>query len=268
MPQTDETAGALFRAGRLTPAIEAANAILRHNPADIGGRLLLAELLVFNGDFERADTVLDAAAELDPVVTIGTAEFRQLLRAALARRQHAREGRLPEFLGELSPALRKSLAAQVALRAGDAREAASLAAEAEELRPRVAGRAGDSPFDDFRDVDDLCAGYFEFLTTTGKYFWVPTERVASVEFHPPGRPRDLAWRRATVSVIGGPDGDVYLPALYQTAQTAPSDELRLGRLTDWIEPKEGPVQGIGQRVFLVGDEAVGIMDLTTLRFAP
>ena len=268
MSETEDTAGALFRAGRLTPAIEAANAALRKNPADLGNRVLLAELLVFAGNLERADTILDAAAQIDSTVMVGIAEFRQLVRAALARRQHSREGRVPEFLGEPTPALRSILAARVALRAGDTEETARRAAEAEELRPRVAGLAADTPFDDFRDADDLHAGFLEVLTTTGKYFWIPTERVASIEFHPPRRARDLAWRRASVSVTGGPDGDVYLPAIYDTNKSDISDEFLLGRATDWIGPEEGPMLGIGQRVFVVGEDATGIMDLTTLRFGP
>jgi type VI secretion system protein ImpE len=266
MPETKDDAAALFRAGRLAPAIEAANTALRRDPSDLDSRVLLAELLVFAGNLERADTILDAAAQIDPTVTIGTAEFRQLIRAALARRQHGREGRLPEFLGEPTPALRSGLAAFVALRAGDSREAARHAAEAEALRPRVAGRAGEEPFDDFRDTDDLHIGFFEVLTTTGKYFWIPTERVATIEFHPPRRPRDLAWRRASISVTAGPDGEVYVPAIYDTDKLGTSDEFLLGRATDWIGPEEGPVLGMGQRVFVVGDDATGIMDLTMLRF--
>jgi type VI secretion system protein ImpE len=266
MSNTKGNAGALFRAGRLAEAIEAGNAALRLNPADLDSRLLLAELLVFTGNLERTDTILDAASQIDPMVMIGISEFRQLVRAAIARRQHSREGRVPGFLGEPTPALRSGLAAFIALRAGDLRAAARHAAEAEELRPRVPGRAGDASFDDFRDADDLHAGFFEILTTTGKYFWVPTERVASVEFHPPRRPRDLAWRRATVSVAEGPDGEVYLPAIYDTEKPDLSDEFLLGRATDWIGPEEGPVLGIGRRVFMVGDDSIGIMDLTKLRF--
>jgi type VI secretion system protein ImpE len=125
---------------------------------------------------------------------------------------------------------------------------------------------GDIAFDDFRDVDDLCAGFFEVLTTTGKYFWVPTERVASIVFHPPRRPRDLAWRRATISVSDGPDGEVYVPAIYDSRQPDLADDYRLGHSTDWIEAENAPVRGVGQRVFLAGDEAHGIMDLTELRF--
>ena len=266
MSETHETAGVLFQAGRLAPAIEAANAALRKSPADLGARVLLAELLLFAGNFERADTILDAAAELDPSAMVAIAEFRQLLRADLARRQLRRDGRVPEFLGEPTPALRASLAAFVAWRDGDGAETARRLAEVETLRPPAAGFAGETAFDDFRDADDFHAGFFEVLTTTGKYFWIPTERVASVEFHPPRRPRDLFWRRASVSVIDGPDGDVYLPVIYDSEKPDLGDEFRLGRATDWLDPEDGPVRGIGQRVFLVGDEDRGIMDLTSLRF--
>jgi type VI secretion system protein ImpE len=267
MSDGEDSAGALFRAGNLAAAIEAANAVVRKSPADLGGRILLAELLVFAGNIERADTILNAAADIDPTAMVAIAEFRQLLRAETARRQLHRDGRVPEFLGDPTPPLRASLAATVAWRAGDAAEAARQAAEAETLRPRVPGFAGEAAFDDFRDVDDFHAGFFEVLTTTGKYFWIPTERVASIEFHPPRRPRDLAWRRATVSVHDGPDGEVYLPALYDADRPDLADEYRLGRATDWLgEEDGGTVRGVGQRVFLVGDDAHGIMDLATLRF--
>lgn len=266
MSETEVTVSALFRAGKLAAAIEAANAAVRKSPADLGGRVLLAELLLFAGNLERADNILDAAAQIDPGAMVGVAEFRQLLRAAMARRQHSRQGRVPEFLGEPTPALRSGLAALVALRAGNTEELARHIAEAEAVRPRAPGRAGDVVFDDIRDADDLHAGFFEVLTTTGKYFWIPTERVASIEFHPPRRPRDLAWRRASVSVNDGPDGEVYLPAIYDSDKSDLADEFLLGRATDWSSPEEGPVLGIGQRVFVVGDDAVGIMELTTLQF--
>jgi type VI secretion system protein ImpE len=271
MPETQQTAGELFRAGNLGGAIAAANAEVRRKPGDLGGRVLLAELLVLAGNLERADTILDAAAQADPSASIVAAEFRQLLRADLARRQFARLGRVPEFLDEPTAPLRAALAAQVALRDGAAGEAVAHAAEAEALRPRVSGslkrEGGEIAFDDFRDVDDLCAGFFEVLTTNGKYFWVPTERVASIQFHPPKRPRDLIWRRATISVSRGPDGDVYIPAIYDSANSDLPDNYRLGHRTDWTDDQAGPVRGIGQRVFLAGDDAHPIMEIAELSFS-
>src|SRR5712675_118724 len=141
MAENHEAVGALFRAGKLMPAIEAANAAVRKSPADLGGRILLAELLLFTGNVERADVILDAAAQADPTSLIAVAEFRQLLRAEIARRQYSRDGRVPEFLGEPSEALKAALAAGVALRAGEIEEVARHTAEAEATRPRVPGVA-------------------------------------------------------------------------------------------------------------------------------
>ena len=188
-------AGRLFREGNLADALTAANAAVRKTPTDIGARVLLAELLVFAGNIERADVVLDACADLDPTAALVVAEFRQLLRGETARRQLFSEGRVPEFLGEPTAAHRLSLAAVVALRGGDTHEAGKLAAQAEEARGHPSGTMRGGTFDDMRDGDDLLASCFEVITTTGKYFWIPPQRVVLIEFHPMKRPRDLYWRR-------------------------------------------------------------------------
>jgi len=260
-----DAAGDLYRAGKLTEAIAAANAAVRAAPAELGPRVLLAELLLFDGNFERADVILDAAGDIDPAATLIVAEFRQLLRAEMARRQLRRDGRVPEFLGEPTPALSAVLAARVAFRAGELDEAAAHVAQAEALRPRVAGRHASAAFDDLRDACDLHAGFVEVLTTTGKYFWVPTERIESAIFHPPLRPRDLYWRRVTMTVQAGPDGEVYVPAIYGNDDTQ-EPAAKLGRVTDWTE-HPGLVIGIGQRILVVGEEALALQSITDLEFA-
>jgi type VI secretion system protein ImpE len=265
MSGTDQTASALFRAGKLDDAVAAAQAALRKAPTDLNARVLLGELLAFTGNLERADVVLDAASAIDPSTALVVAEFRQLIRADMARRQLFRDGRVPEFLAEPTEMQRLQLAALVALRAGDVAEAARQAEAAEAVRPQTPGHHNDAAFDDLRDADDLLAGSFEVLTTTGKYFWIPAERVEALEFHPPKRPRDLLWRRASMSVASGPDGEVYLPAIY-AADEPMTDVLRLGRETDWRQAPDGPVRGVGQRLFILGEDAVPMMDLGNLRF--
>jgi len=265
MSGSDETASALFRAGKLDAAISAAQAAVRKAPTDLNARVLLGELLIFAGNLERADVVLDAASAIDPSTALVVAEFRQLIRADMARRQLFRDGRVPEFLGEPTETQQLQLAALVALRAGDMAEAARQSEAAEGVRPHAAGRHADVAFDDMRDADDLLAGSFEVLTTTGKYFWIPAERVETLEFHAPKRPRDLLWRRASMSVSDGPDGEVYLPVVYASDETL-SEALRLGRETDWRQGDGGPVRGVGQRLFVLGEDAVAIMDLGNLRF--
>jgi type VI secretion system protein ImpE len=260
-----QSAAALMREGRLSDAIAAAQAKLRSSPTNLDARVLLAELLICAGNLERADVIIDAAPAIDSTTVLVAAEFRQLIRAEIARRQLFLDGRVPEFLSGPTAAQRLQLAALVSLRGGDADEAARQSELAEATRPRAPGFSGETAFDDFRDADDLLAGTFEVLTTTGKYFWVPTERVAAAEFHAPTRTRDLIWRRVSMSVADGPEGDVYMPATYIAAGPV-TDAQRLGRETDWRDVGGGLMRGVGQRMFLAGDEGMNSMSLTTLRF--
>ncbi len=266
MAETASQAGDLFKQGKLTEAVAAATQAVKAAPGDLGSRMLLAEMLLFAGNLERADVILDAAGQLDPSAAMVVAEFRQLLRAETARRQLYRDGRLPEYLGQPEPTEQASLAALVAQRAGDMAEAITKLDEAETSRPRAPGVSGGVAFDDFRDASDFHAGFIETLTTTGKYYWVPVSRIASMIFHPPKRPRDLVWRRCSMVVHDGPDGDVYLPVTYFAEPDETDDAHRLGRETSWRETPGEPVRGFGQRLFLIGEDAVGMMDLESIEF--
>ena len=151
----------------------AAQAALRKAPTDLNARVLLGELLAFTGNLERADVVLDAASAIDPTTATGGGGIPPAhprghgAATVVPRRQRAR---IPVDPTETQ---RLQLAALVALRAGDLAEAARQAEAAEAVRPRAPGKQGDTAFDDLRDADDLLAGSFEVLTTTGKYFWIP-----------------------------------------------------------------------------------------------
>ncbi len=263
---TTPTASEHFQAGRLQDAVDAALADVKKNPNDTDRRGLLAELLCFVGDWERADKQVDTIGHQDPKAIVGLSLIRQLIRAEVSRKECFESGRPPELLAEAPPSLRHSLEALAALREGDSASAAALLAEAEKLRIAVAGQSGEQKFDDFRDLDDLTAGVFEVLTSTGKYFWIPIERVQTVEFHPPKRPRDLLWRQCEMVVEDGPHGDVYLPTVY-FASAGGEDQLRLGRGTDWTGGDGEPMRGHGQRMFLMGDEAVPIMQLESIEFS-
>lgn len=254
----------LFQAGSLAEAIAAAVEEVRQHPADISHRVFLCELLCFAGDLERADRQLSTIGFQEPHVTAGVGLFRQLLAAEQARRDFHASGRVPEFLAAPSPQLQLHLQAAIAVREGKPQEALELLEQAEEQRPMVSGLCNGEPFEDFRDLDDLCASLLEVLTSNGKYYWVPIEQVERLEFLPPEHPRDLAWRRTRLEIRGGPDGEVYLPALYVGSEASPDDRIRLGRVTEWTGGEQSPVRGIGQRMFLVGDDSRSILELEEL----
>jgi type VI secretion system protein ImpE len=261
----------LYAEGRLGDAVLAMNDEVRSNPADPDARGFLAELLCVSGNLTRADKMLEALASQAAENAPGIALFRQLVRAEMSRQEFHTQGRTPDFLEEPDDVMKLHLRASIALREGNGGEAVGLLNEADEARPRVRGTLNGEAFEDLRDLDDLCAGFFEVLTTTGKYYWIPFEKVESLELQPPRRPRDLIWCGAGISVRGGPEGQVYLPALYAPTpdpDLPDADELRLARKTDWIGGGDAPVRGRGLRTFLVGEEARTALELRTLHLEP
>lgn len=253
-----------YQAGQLKEAVAAATEEVKKRPTDAGCRGFLAELLCFAGDFDRADKQLDALSHQDPDTNLGVLQLRHLVRAAIARQQFFNEGRLPEFLDQPSDELRLRLEASVLIREGSLPQAFDLLERAEELRKPLTGTCDGKPFEDIRDQDDLTASFLEVLTSNGKYYWIPFERIDEIEFHAPERPHDLLWRRVHMVVRGGPDGEVFLPVLYPGTHTNADDRLRLGRATDWTGGNGAPARGIGQRMFWIGNGEKSIMELQNL----
>lgn len=264
------SAGQALRAGDVAGALAAATAAVKAAPTDADARWLMAELLLVTGEAERADRMLDAAALREPNPAV--LEFRKLLRAEVLRAQVLREGRAPKYQGgDATPAQQAALRARMLLRLGDIAGAQAAAAEIESLRPRAPGRfegadGRASAFDDLRDADDLMAAEIEVLTTAGDHLLVPVERIRSLSFDAPRRTRDLIWRRCAIDLKDGTEGVVYLPAIYLGAAPESDDALRLGRSTEWTDPADGPVRGRGQRLLLVGDEALPVTALHKVVF--
>jgi type VI secretion system protein ImpE len=256
-----------YKAGKLGDAIAAALEQVRGAPTDRGKRLFLAELCCFSGDLERADKQLDVLFTPDAPDVVQLTLFRQLVRGELARREVFGQGRVPEFLAQPSDALKMRLEALIHLRAGKTAEAAAALAKAEEQRPAVTGTCDGTTFDDFRDLDDLTAAVLEVITANGNYYWVPLESVELLEFHKPERARDLYWRPAHLIVKDGPDGVVYVPALYFGSHTAADEAVKLGRGTTWQGGDTEPYRGQGLREFLIGDGSKSILEIEKIEGA-
>jgi type VI secretion system protein ImpE len=114
-----------------------------------------------------------------------------------------------------------------------------------------------------QDLDDRFRGVAELLTASGKYFWVPWKSIRSLDFAKPERPMDLVWRKATIEVEGGPDGEVFMPVRYPNP-AAWGDEEKLGRGTQWLDSDLGSVTGVGQRMIFIEDDGIPIMELGRL----
>lgn len=256
----------LFKAGKLDEALEAAVEGVRNNPTDVRQRSAFCELLCFAGDLERADKQLDAIAQVDPEAMVGVSMFRHLIRAERSRFEFFTEGRVPEFVAEPSDEMRQRLAAQIAIREGRPDEAQAALADAESKRTAVSGKCNGESFDDFRDLDDLMGSVLEALTSNGKYYWIPFELITSITFDSIEHNRDLLWRPMEIAVEGIVEGRLYAPALYYGSALSENGAERVGLATDWTEEIPGVVRGVGQKMFLVGEEVQPMLELSEVRF--
>ena len=266
MTVLDQPAAAIsdmLRDGRLSDAVARAAAAVKAAPTVVANRLILAELLVLEGAIDRAEAQLQVANEHAPAEATAITAMRHILRACVAQSAWHAEGAVPDFVD--GPTERQSEAMRLALsvRGNDA-AAAERARATLEAMPPVLARVDDAASVEVRDVCDLSQSGFEVLTLAGRYLWLAPERVESIRFSPPKRPRDLIWRKAETRLKDGRDATFLILAQYYDPQA--SEAHRLGRETDWIDEPGGTVRGRGQRVWLVGDEARDLLTVERMAF--
>lgn len=250
-----------FKDGDLDAAIEAATKDVKSKPDSALARVMLAEMLCFAGDWERADTILETALMVDPSAGVAISAFRHLLMAEAARRDFYAHGVMPSFLGEPDDQAKTRLKAALFLREDNPEAAAEQLELAEAQRPAVAGKHGDITFEDFVDGDDLLGPYVEVLTPDGRYFWIAGWEIESLTFEEPERPLDLLFRVAKF-VTPDATGQVFIPTLY-AGMPMQDPQLKLGRATDWAEVGR-IVRGLGQRIYFADETELSVMELDKL----
>ena len=259
----------LLADGRLADAIGELTARVRTAPGDADARITLAELLCLAGAFERAEAQLAIVAQQTTDRPIALARMRHLVRAALARQAWFDDAAVPALLAEPTAVQRAAMELALAVRGNDAAAAAATLDRAEALRPKLGGEAdgatGMVAFDDCRDVDDGSAWFLEVLTHDGNYMWTDLGLIETLRFTPPQRPIDLLWRETRMTLRDGRVADVAVPAQYVAADA--DEPQRLALSTEWRDGPGGTVHGVGQRVLLLGEDAVPLLELAEIRFS-
>lgn len=255
----------LFKAGRLAEAVAAQTQAVKANPADHRPRLFLFELLAFAGDLDRARKQLDVLHFDEMELQTAVIQYRQILDAEQARREVFTREREPEFLVPPPDHVTVRLEALKHLRDNNTAKAAEWLEHAVGIGPTVRGRVNGGPVAELRDGDDLFGPVLEAFAQ-GKYYWVPLEQIESVRTNPPRFPRDLLYLPARLETPTA-SGEIFLPAVYPGSHADADEQVKLGRITNWSEGA-GPVRGVGQHTLLVGDGAVGLLEVRELEVEP
>jgi type VI secretion system protein ImpE len=232
------TARELYQAGKLKEAITALNVEVRDNPDDVRRRTFLFELLAFAGDYDRAEKQLNVLSDASKEAALGTVVYRACLHAERLRKDLFQKRDFPTQPGD---------------------------ADAEQT-----GTFNGQPFSVLADADPTIGPRLEAYAA-GAYIWIPYKHIESIECEAPRRVRDLLWIPAIVRT--GPAfkmmelGEVLLPALTWDASSSDDDQVRLGRVTNWVEDEHGNVKPVGLKMFLIDGEDHPILDLRKLEFS-
>jgi type VI secretion system protein ImpE len=227
----------LYRNGRLREAITALGDELRKNPLDAKRRTFLFELLLFAGEYDRAEKQLGVLAGAGADAAAGTLLYRSAL--------HAERTRQDMFAQNQTPPL--------------------------ENREQTGGLCDGHPFREFMDSDPRIGPNLE-VYIAGSYTWIPIAYLRKVEIEPPVNLRDLMWARARIETT--PEfrlqelGEVLIPALCPLSSRHPEETVQLGRETAWEQDSTYDAVPFGAKMMLVDGADVPLLSIRSLEWPP
>lgn len=260
----------LLAQGRAEEALGLVQQTLRDNPSDAGARALYIQILFLRGEWEKADKQLDALGAIDPRKSVEVQIARQAVRCELARQEVFSSGREPFIFGEPPAWMARLVAANKALVAGRADQAAELRDAAFADAPARPGRADTQPFAWLADADERLGPVLEAFIQ-GQYYWAPLERIAAIEIAAPSHIQDVVWITATLTTTNQGAVAALLPVRYPGAP-GPDDAHRLSRATSFeaigadAQGQGGVSVGHGQRLWLTDAAELPILETRRIEF--
>ena len=258
------------RQGRLDEALSALQAAIRKAPADAKYRVLLFQLLVVMGDWERAMTQLNVVGDLDGTATPMVQTYRAALKCEQLRAEVFAGRRTPLLFGE--PAQWAALLVQslVLGAQGKTEESDALHTQAFEQAPASSGKIDGQPFAWLADADVRRGPVLEAIVD-GKYYWIPFGNLRAMRVEKPADLRDLVWIPAYLTLANGGEVVSLVPTRYPGSEASSDPSVRMARKTDWqarIDRKDGTSTGLGQRMFATDQGDFPLLEVRAIEFDP
>ncbi len=248
---------------RLADLLAEGQSSVRGDPANAKRRVMLFQLMVLGGQWDRALTQLQVIKEMDPEADDFARTYREVIRCELFRNEVFAGAKTPLVLGEPQEWIAKLAEAVRLLGQGSFVEAAGLRAAAFEAAPAVPGSLNGEPFEWIADADVRLGPVCEAMVN-GKYYWIPFERLSRIEVEAPTDLRDLVWAPARLTFANGGEQVAFLPARYPGSELAEDDDVRLGRKTQWRDLGADTHVGMGQRMLATDVGETAILEARTI----
>jgi type VI secretion system protein ImpE len=256
-----------IQSGDLDEARNQLTQTVKSRPGDAAARSLLARVLLFLGEWDKADRHLDMAATQNPAAAESPLVCRGLIQAEKERAAVIAGSERPGFLSSDTGFAEVLLGVLQALQSGDADAAAARLAEVDERRPPLRGTVNGVQFSGVRDTDDRLRHVVEAFVH-GRYVWVPFFAIRELRMEPPANLLDLLWAPAALTTWEGLTLNCVLPVGYPETAASGEPDHRLGRRTDWSDLGAGLEKGLGQHTYEIGAADIGLLDIRELNVTP
>jgi len=256
----------LIRAGKLGEARSQLVAEVKERPANPATRTLLFQVMTLLGEWDKAERHLDVLAAQDVKTEIGVQVYRNLLNMERQRHETFELGRRPSLLPSTPPYLEMVFQLWESLKRRDIDEASELQEKIDVARPGISGQCNGKTFIGFSDTDAYLAPFVEAMVHD-RYVWIPVEFIRELLLTPPQTLLDTLWAPAHLTTWEGLTLQCNLPVLYPESYKHAADAIKMGRLTEWVHIGGRFSKGVGQHVFQMGDEDIGLLEIREIHFS-
>lgn len=236
-----------LQTGDLEKALAALTEAIRNDPSKVELRIFLFQLLSVLGQWERANTQLNVAAEMDADASLMAQVYRPAINCEVLRSSVFQGQRTPLIFGEPLEWMVWLTQVPGLITAGKTEAATELRDQAFEASPAVSGRIDGEPFSWIADADARLGPILEAIVN-GKYYWIPFEHISKIQIEKPANLRDVVWTPATFTWINQGEAIGLIPSRYPGSETDTESVFQLGRKTDWRDAGNNLYIGVGQRM--------------------
>jgi type VI secretion system protein ImpE len=227
-PSPRQAAEEKFRVGDLSGCLKDLQAAVKKDPADGKLRIFLAQLLMLQGDWDRAVNQLKVVGEVDASALPMAHAYSTAIQCERLRADVFAGTRGPLLFGEPEPWIAQLMQSLALHGQGNPQHAAELRAQAFDAAPATAGTLNGTAFEWIADADSRLGPVLEVLLN-GAYYWVPLHRVTSVTVEPPSDARDLVWVPAQFQWSNGGEAMGLIPVRYPGSERSDDAAIRLAR---------------------------------------
>ncbi len=264
--ETLTDASELLDQGNVTEALIALQDSIRDEPANSAKRIFLFQMLCVKGQWDRALTQLNTAAEMDPQALLMAQAYREVLQCEVLRGEVFDNKRAPLIFGEPPKWIGLILQSLAHSSNGEGAKAKLLISDALEQVDTRSGNIDGTEFEWIADADMRLGPIVEAIID-GKYYWVPFDSIASIEFSEPSDLRDLVWLPTTFNWTNEGSTVGFVPARYPNTAALGDELASLSRKTEWLDIGDEFFQGIGQKMFATESDEYPLLASRCISFS-